>query len=273
MSVPKPTRDLISEVPMNAIDVSIFNTRKDLGAGTEDSGIDDLAQSIKEKGLLSPVIVRLKGKGKYELIAGQRRFLACKKLRMKTIPSIIRTDLDDNDAVAISLIENVHRAEMNAIDKAKAFDQLYSRYSRDMSKVSKQTGISGPTIKKYLMLLKLDPSIQEKITTSEGPAGIATLAKLAETFPQEEQEEVLKEIGGFKQNIQLEIIKRSSGSLEKVRELKEQAMEGAFDTKMCREGLCFLMSEELKQEIRKFVDKGYEEVSLKDLSKKLKSFR
>ena len=66
------------EIPVDQITVSEFNTRKDLGAGTEDSSLDDLAASIKEKGLLNPIIVRGTSSGGLELIAGQRRLLACK---------------------------------------------------------------------------------------------------------------------------------------------------------------------------------------------------
>lgn len=75
----------IREIPLDEIEVSKFNTRKDLQGGTEDSTIEDLAQSINEKGLLSPVTVRQLPTGRYELIAGQRRFLACKKLEKSSI--------------------------------------------------------------------------------------------------------------------------------------------------------------------------------------------
>ncbi len=187
----------IKDLKIKQITLSESNTRKDLSAGTEDTGIEDLADSIKEKGLLNPIIVRKKDYESYELIAGQRRFLACQKLGWENISAIIRDVNDDTDATIISLVENVHRADMNPIDKARAYQKIYDRY-KDYSKVAKETCISISTIKKYLTLLNLDPSIQEKLTTKEGPAGIATLAKIAETFEQEDQEEVLDRIGGFK---------------------------------------------------------------------------
>ena len=68
----------VKDIRMDMINVSTLNTRKELGAGTEDTGLDDLANSIKEQGLLNPIIVRKKDDGNYDLIAGQRRFLACK---------------------------------------------------------------------------------------------------------------------------------------------------------------------------------------------------
>ncbi len=99
----------VMEVKLADIRLGELNTRKDLNAGIEDAGLEDLANSIKEKGLLSPLIVRKNDDGTYGLIAGQRRFLACQRLGWKTIPAIIRDITDDTDATIISLIENVHR--------------------------------------------------------------------------------------------------------------------------------------------------------------------
>ena len=89
----------VKEIKMSQISLSEYNTRKDLAAGTEDASLDDLANSIKEKGLLNPITVRRKD----ELIAGQRRFLAGQKLGRKNIPAIIRDITDDTDATIISL--------------------------------------------------------------------------------------------------------------------------------------------------------------------------
>src|SRR3989338_4546513 len=155
----------VKDIRMDLINVSSLNTRKDLGAGTEDTSLDDLANSNKEKGLLNPIIVQKKDDGTYDLIAGQRRFLACKKIGWSTISAIIREKMDDTDATIISLIENVHRADMSPIDKAKAYQKIYEKYM-EYDKVVRETGVSISTIKKYLTLLNLAPSIQEKLTTS-----------------------------------------------------------------------------------------------------------
>lgn len=242
----------IQEIPLADIDISKFNTRKDLNAGMEDSTLDDLATSIKEKGLLSPITVLQRKDGRYELIAGQRRFLACTKIGLAKVPAIIRNDLNEIDATIVSLVENVHRADMNPIDKANAFGKIYEKYN-DYSKVAKETGISVPTIRRYMSLLDLVPALREKITTYDGAAGVSALATLAKTFSDKDQVAAFEEIGGFKQSIQLEILKRSGGDLGKLSELKEEAMEGAFDTMTCREGLCFDMPEELKREVKRLV--------------------
>jgi len=263
----------VRNIRMADIRLSEFNIRKDLSAGTEDTGLDDLAESIKDKGLLNPLIVRRLEGGVYELIAGQRRFLACQRLGWESIPAIIRDISDDTDATILSLVENVHRADLNPIDKARAYQMIHEKY-KDYKTVSKETGVSIPTVRKYLSLLKLSPSIQEGLTTAEGPAGIGTLSKIAEAFSPEVQEEVLNRVGGFKQQIQLEMIKRSGGDLDELENLREQALEGAFDTHLCK-GLheCSFIPQELREPImdaiRKFEEEG-SELSFKDLVRKLR---
>lgn len=241
----------IKDIEMKNVHVSTLNTRKDLGAGEEDAGLDDLANSIKEKGLLNPVTVMKRKDSSFELIAGQRRFLACQKLGWTTIPAIIREDLNETDATILSLIENVQRADMNPIDKARAYQKIYEKYA-DYDKVAKEVGVSIATIKRYLELLKLSESIQKTVSTSGGFVGISTLSKLAETFTSaDEQETALNEISGFNQKTQLEILKRSNGDIGNLLKLKEQALAGEFDVVMCRDGLCPLMSENLKDRIKR----------------------
>lgn len=213
--------------------VSAANVRKDLTAGTEDVGLEDLALSIREHGLLNPVLVKRLPDGTYELIAGQRRLLACQKLGWETIPAIVREVSDKLDAMVISLVENVHRADLNPIDKARAFQRLYERYG-SLERVAKVTEILVTTVRKYLSLLKLDPEVQKMVSTAEGSAWVEVLAELAETFPPAQHREVLEEIGGFKRAIQLEILKRSEGDLDTLKQLKGEAVLGAFDAKLCR---------------------------------------
>jgi len=226
---------VIREVDLDLIEVSDLNTRKDLEAGTEDSSLDDLAKSIEEKGLLSPIIVRSKSNGRYELIAGQRRFLACRKLKWKTIPCIVRSDLSDNDAAAISLIENVHRAELNPIDKANALGSLLKRYKNDYKKVSKETGLSIPTIKRYVSLLDLPEEIKRKVSTIEGPAKVQSLSLLTKMFKDKgEMLTVYRKISGFTQTVQMEIIKQSEGKIGRIDELVELAHQGVFKMHVCK---------------------------------------
>jgi ParB family chromosome partitioning protein len=222
----------LADLPLSALFVSSLNTRRDLAAGQEDSGLDELAASIREKGLLQPITVRPAIGGRYEVIVGQRRFLACQKVGHDPISCVIRDDVTDADAVTISLVENVHRADMNPLDKARALKALYERYN-SYSRVATETSWSEKTIRRYLSLLDLPVEIQEKIGTSQGPAGVGALSRLASTFSGEEAVDVYDRISGFKQNIQEEILKRSGGDIGKIDTLVSEAMEGAFEVRMC----------------------------------------
>jgi len=270
----------VKEIPIDQIRVSVLNTRKDLGAGNEDSSIEDLAGSIKEKGLLNPVMVRLTSSGDYEIIAGQRRFLACQKLGWSNIPALIRSDVADTDATAISLIENVHRAEMNPLDKSRAFAALRDGYDGDLQRVSKETGIGLATIKRYLALLSLPPQIQQRISTAEGPARIEAMSILSRTFEDpEDMIEAYDKTTGFSQEIRKQILRASEGDISRVDELVQQAQEGAFDTKMCRglEGklMCEYIPQELGATVIKLVEEwrgaGTQSVDVRQTARNLKT--
>jgi ParB family chromosome partitioning protein len=100
-------------VPLSKLQLSALNTRKNRNAGQEDSGVAELAASIERDGLLNPPLVRRTLDEKYEVVAGQRRLLACKRVGLDPVPCQIRDELDDTNALALSLIENVHRADMS----------------------------------------------------------------------------------------------------------------------------------------------------------------
>ncbi len=188
------------------------------------------------------------------MIAGQRRFLACKKLGWVTIPAIIRQVSDATEATILSLIENVQRADMHPIDKARAYQMIYDKYG-NYGDVATETGVSVATIRKYIALLNLAPSIQTSLTAADGPAGVGTLSKVAETFRPEDQEEVLKHISGFKQQTQLDIIKISGGDRSKIEGLRQKALTGAFDIHLCRKiEDCFIIPKHLLTSVKRLLE-------------------
>jgi ParB/RepB/Spo0J family partition protein len=219
-------------IPLTKLSVSRLNTRKELSAGQEDSGLGELAESIKKHGLLQPITVRLSENGQYEVIAGQRRFHACKQIGLSPVPCIVRDDLNDNEAESVSLIENVHRADLHPLDKARALKALLDRYD-SYDRVSKEVAWSTATIRKYVQLLSLPHALQMKIGTTEGAAGVGALAKLAGTFQGDAAIEVFDKISGFKKSIQEKIIQESKGDLSRIDDLVEEAQEGAFNVRRC----------------------------------------
>jgi ParB family chromosome partitioning protein len=169
---------LVKDIAIQDVDVSEFNTRKNLIDGQDDSRIDDLARSIEKQGLLSPITVFQKPDGKYALIAGQRRMLACQRLEWSTIPAIVRDTMSEADATAVSLVENVHRADMNPIDKARAFKTLATKFG-NLPSVSHETGVGVSTIRKYIQLLDLAPELQKQLAAGDA-RNTQALARLAQ---------------------------------------------------------------------------------------------
>lgn len=142
----------IVPLDMSKIDVSDLNVRKH-GA---DQDLDDLADSIRVVGLVQPVIVmRQPGKDRYELIVGQRRLLAHKILGKKTIQAIVIDPLSKNDALIRSLVENVHRVDLNHADAARAATELYRRLGKDVRAVSRATGLSPQRVRQYVKIEEL----------------------------------------------------------------------------------------------------------------------
>lgn len=244
----------IKEISLSNIMVSEFNTRKDLAAGTDDAGLDDLANSIKQRGLIQPITVRARDNGQFEVVAGQRRFLACKQLGLPSITARV-TSLDDAESTVVSLIENVHRAEMHPIDKARAYKQIYDRCGTH-AEVAKQANVSPSTVSKYIRLLDLAPVIQDDLVTSDGPVGVGALSMLARLFAADDQEEARRLIDGFRYDIQIDLLRESEGDLDRLAELREKELSGSFQVVMCREGLCFEMSNELKAEVHSRISMG-----------------
>jgi ParB/RepB/Spo0J family partition protein len=258
---------VVRKIPLSEISISELNVRNDLHSGTEDSNIDDLARSIEERGLLNPLMVVYKN-GKYQLIVGKRRFIACQSLGWKTIPVIVRADIEDVEARILSLIENVHRADLHPLDKARAYQQIYETFGT-YNRVSKETGVSVQTVKRYLFLLQLAPSVQGLLTTNDGPAGICTLSKLAELFQDpEEQEYVLRQIRGFVQQVQIEILKRSVGNIDKIDELCIQALGGCFNLTICK-GLdrCPHIPQECREDVKRIVSAKTQPIKVRNLKR------
>jgi ParB family transcriptional regulator, chromosome partitioning protein len=131
-----------------------FQPREDF----DQQNIEELAQSIKEKGVIQPLLVRRKGDS-YELIAGERRLRAAKSLSLKEIPVIIR-DVSDQDSLELALIENIQREELNPIEEAHAYQHLMDKFQVTQEKISEVLGKSRVSITNTLRLLKLPHEIQ-----------------------------------------------------------------------------------------------------------------
>lgn len=172
-----------------AIDVVTPNRYQPRQVFDEDA-IKDLAASIKEQGVIQPLIVSKAGADRYELIAGERRLRACRLLGKETVPVIIK-DVDDETRLALALIENVQREDLNAIEEARALAELIEEFSYSQEEVAAKIGKSRSYVANSVRLLKLPQLIQDDVASGRYTAGHArallSLSNSHEQFKMREQ--------------------------------------------------------------------------------------
>lgn len=155
-----------------------------------DHTLDELAQSIRANGILQPLVVKPDGNG-FELIAGERRLRAAKKLGLKEVPVIVR-DVNDKDQLFLSLIENLQREDINPIDEAEGYRKLIEDFSLNQLDVAKRVGKDRATVANAVRLLRLPEEIKDAIRSgSVSPGHARAILALS---PVEEQLRFFKKI-------------------------------------------------------------------------------
>ena len=142
----------------------------------DEDNLQDLTNSIKERGIIQPIIVRKSSKdsSKYEIIAGERRWLAAQKAGLNDVPVVI-TDADDLKSLEFAIVENVQRIDLNAIEEARGYKQLIDEFSYDQEKVAQFIGKSRSHIANFLRLLSLPAAILQLIETKKLSPGHAKI--------------------------------------------------------------------------------------------------
>lgn len=161
----KEDNQRIEDIDINLISPNPNQPRKVF----EQDKLDELAESIKKYGVIQPIIVR-KDKDIYIIIAGERRWRACKSANLKSIPCIVR-DMENRNASEIALIENIQREDLNPIDEANAYDYIMERYGITQEEVSNIVGKSRVYVTNIMRLTNLDDYVKNKIVTNEISAG------------------------------------------------------------------------------------------------------
>jgi ParB family transcriptional regulator, chromosome partitioning protein len=157
------------QLPVAFLKPNRFQPRRFFDAGE----LKELADSIKEKGVLQPILVRpTETRDSYEIVAGERRWRAAQLAKLHEVPVIVR-NLSDGESLEIAIIENVQRAGLNAIEEALGYQELISRFTYTQEQLSDVIGKSRPHIANMLRLLKLPDSIKEMITDGRLSAGHA----------------------------------------------------------------------------------------------------
>jgi len=147
----------VRSLPVDLIESNPFQPRQ----GFDDAHLAWLAQSIKTDGILQPITVRAAGP-KFQIIAGERRWRAARLAGLEEIPAIVR-HADDNEMLVLALVENIHREDLNAIEKAKAYEALRMALHASIEQLGERLGQDRSTVSNYLRLLELDDPIQSLI--------------------------------------------------------------------------------------------------------------
>ena len=215
----------VKEIDTNTLYVSNCNVRKTLEGDEDDTNISDLANDIRTNGLINPITVR-KMDDKYEIIAGQRRYLACKMLKKDFISCSI-IDVDSQKAEELSLVENVQRNPMTNSDKVKIYSKLYEIYNKDINKVVNTVNISRVTIQKYLkinslpeeVIKMLDSNTDDKINLDVA----VELSKLPESVNKTDAIKNIKSLNSAQQKQALkQFVSDECSDAEEINDIKEE---------------------------------------------------
>ena len=215
----------VKEIDINLLYVSEFNVRKTLETDEDDTSISDLSNDIRNNGLINPITVR-KIDDKYEIIAGQRRYLAYKLLdRDKISCSIV--DVTSQKAEELSLVENVQRNPMTNSDKVKIYSKLYEIYNKDINRVVNTINISRQTIQKYLKINSLPDEVINMLDSNcDDKINIDVAVELSKLPESVNKSDAIKNIKSLNTSQQKQALKQfvsdecsDAGEINKIREV------------------------------------------------------
>lgn len=167
---PSPTTDEggSREIPIDLIERNPYQTRRKFSQ----SAIDELAASITSSGVIQPIVVRPIPAGGYQLISGERRLLASKQAGKTTIPAVIR-QVSNQQALEMTIIENLQREDLNAMDQARAYERLAREFNLTQEQMAIKTGKDRASVANFLRLLKLPSEVQAMVESDELSLGHA----------------------------------------------------------------------------------------------------
>ncbi len=211
----------LKEIPITEIYPNPYQPRKDF----DEKEIESLSQSIKESGLLQPIIVTRKN-DRYLIVAGERRWRAAAKAGLKKIPAIIK-DVSEKQLLVLALVENINRKDLNPIEEAEGYKVLVEDMGYTQEEVAKVVGKDRATIANMLRLLKLPEAIKEALREGKISAGHA---RALISLPPEEQLKLLNEI--LEKNLSVrEVEKKAKAKKEK----QEKNIENKITEEMAKE--------------------------------------
>ena len=159
---PRPADGTPREIPLTEIDRNPYQTRTRF----DESLLSELAASIAATGVVQPVLLRPLPSGRFQLIAGERRWLASQKAGKDTIPAILR-HVSDEQAMEMTIVENLQRTDLNPMEQARAFDRLSREFKLTREQMAQRTGKDRASVANFLRLLRLPVEVQGKVEAGE----------------------------------------------------------------------------------------------------------
>ena len=157
-----------SDIAIEDLSPGQFQPRKKMYKST----LEELAESIKEQGVLQPLVVRRQASGRFEIVVGERRWRAAQIAGLSTVPAIVR-ELDNDESAKIALIENIQREDLNALDQARGLQRLQREFNLSQEALARSVGKSRPSVTNLLRLLNLVPEVQALLEDSKIEMGHA----------------------------------------------------------------------------------------------------
>lgn len=210
----KKEEKLAKKIPMGKIVTNPYQPRKKM----DQEKMKELVQSIKEHGLIQPVVVRKKGE-KYELVAGERRFRAALASRLKEIPAIV-LKVEDGQMLEIALIENLQREDLNCLEEAEAYKTLIEKFGLTQEKIAEKIGKSRPVIANTLRLLNLPEEIKEMLQEKVVSPGHARLLLSLE------EKSVQLKLAGEVKDKKLSV-RELENKIAQIEKMKKQVLDGS----------------------------------------------
>jgi ParB family chromosome partitioning protein len=150
------------DIPLDRIDRNPFQTRTHF----DEAQLNELAQSITASGVVQPIVVKTLNDGRYQLITGERRWLASRKAGQQTIPAIIR-QVSDEQALEMTIVENLQRADLNPMEQARAYQRLSHDFKMTQEQMAVRTGKERASVANFLRLLRLPESVQHRVESGD----------------------------------------------------------------------------------------------------------
>jgi len=147
-----------AEIAIDLIDPNPYQTRRNI----REESLNELADSIRSSGVVQPVVLRPVTGGRYQLVAGERRWLASKRAEKSTIPAVVR-QISNEQAMEITIVENLQREDLNSIEQARAFERLSREFGLTQEQIATRTGKDRASIANFIRLLKLPAAVQDSL--------------------------------------------------------------------------------------------------------------